>query len=163
MFTAKRTLIACFGLIGIAAANAAPAPTRLAPADIQKTFFNGQSFTSSTPSNIQFKMTFSDNGKVVREPVGKSGVKGEGTWTLDKDGFCTTWKNSKPNCFVVVATAIPQIRNNKLRALANDVLLALFVHRRYLRHSVLRNFSHCIHHRIISRQQLFLEFAKTQK
>ena len=67
MFTAKRTLIACFGLIGIAAANAAPAPTRLAPADIQKTFFNGQTFTSSTPSNIQFKMTFTEDGKVVHD------------------------------------------------------------------------------------------------
>ena len=79
MFTAKRTLIACFGLIGIAAANAAPAPTRLAPADIQKTFFNGQTFTSSTPSNIQFKMTFTEDGKVVREPVGKSGVDRKST------------------------------------------------------------------------------------
>lgn len=103
--SAKQVLVATLcGFVGATAAGAAPAPTRLAPADIQKTFFNGQTFTSATPSNIQFKMTFSDNGKVVREPVGKSGVKGEGTWTLDKDGFCTTWKNSKPNCFVVVAT-----------------------------------------------------------
>ena len=103
--TTKLTLVAVlFGLIGTTAASAAPAPARLAPADIQKAFFNGQAFTSATTSNIQYKMTFSDNGKVVREPVGKSGVKGEGTWKLDKEGFCTTWKNSKPNCFVVVAT-----------------------------------------------------------
>ena len=47
---------------------------------------------------------FTKDGKVVREPVGKSGVKGDGTWKLDKDGFCTTWKNSKPNCFIVMAT-----------------------------------------------------------
>ena len=100
-----RIVIGSFiGLISVTAASAAPAPARLAPADIQKTFFNGQTFTSATPSNIQFKMTFSENGKVVREPVGKSGVKGEGTWKLDKDGFCTTWKNSKPNCSIVMAT-----------------------------------------------------------
>jgi hypothetical protein len=106
MFTLTiRLLIAsAFGLAWPVALYAAPAPARLAPADIQKTFFNGQTFTSATPSNIQFRMTFTDDGKVVREPVGKSGVKGEGTWKLDKDGFCTTWKNSKPNCFVVVAT-----------------------------------------------------------
>jgi hypothetical protein len=106
MFTLmKRTLIgSSIGLMSATAASAAPAPARLAPADIQKTFFNGQTFTSSTPSNIVFKMTFSENGKVVREPTGKSGVKGEGTWKLDKDGFCTTWKNSKPNCFIVMAT-----------------------------------------------------------
>jgi hypothetical protein len=103
--TTKRTLVAGFlGLISATTASAAPAPAKLAPADIQKTFFNGQTFTSSTPSNIQFKMTFSENGKVVREPTGKSGVKGEGTWKLDKDGFCTTWKNSKPNCFIVMST-----------------------------------------------------------
>jgi hypothetical protein len=101
----KRTLIAgAFGLIGASAASAAPAPAKLSPADIQKTFFNGQAFTSATPSNITFKMTFSDNGKVVREPTGKAGVRGEGTWKLDKDGFCTTWKNSKPNCFIVMST-----------------------------------------------------------
>ena len=106
MFTlTKRGLIAGFsGLMSVTAANAAPAPAKLTPADIQKTFFNGTAFTSSTPSNIAFKMTFSENGKVVREPVGKSGVKGEGTWKLDKDGFCTTWKNSKPNCFIVMST-----------------------------------------------------------
>jgi hypothetical protein len=106
MFTlTKRLLIASmFGLVWPVALRAAPAPARLAPVDIQKTFFNGQPFTSATPSNITFKMTFSENGTVLREPTGKSGVKGEGTWKLDKDGFCTTWKNSKPNCFVVVAT-----------------------------------------------------------
>jgi hypothetical protein len=77
------------------------AVTKLAPADIQTAFFNGQPFTASTPSNVQFKMTFLADGKVTREPVGKSGVKGEGTWKLDKTGFCTTWKGSKPGCFTV--------------------------------------------------------------
>ena len=77
---------------------------RLAPNEIQATFFNGQPFTSSTPSNIKFKMVFTPDGKVLRQPVGNAGLKGEGTWKLDKDGFCTTWKGSKPNCFIVSAT-----------------------------------------------------------
>ena len=87
-------------LAGFAGVSAA---TKLAPADIQKNFFNGEAFTASTPSNIKFKMVFRPDGKVTREPVGKSGVKGEGTWTLSKDGFCTTWKGSKSNCFSLVA------------------------------------------------------------
>ena len=48
-------------------------------------------------------MVFTPDGKVTREPVGKSGVKGEGTWKLSKDGFCTTWKGSKANCFSLMA------------------------------------------------------------
>jgi len=87
-------------LVGIAAANAA---TRLAPNEIQATFFNAQPFTASTPSNIKFTMVFKPDGKVTREPQGKSGVKGDGTWKLSKDGFCTTWKGSKANCFTVVS------------------------------------------------------------
>lgn len=77
--------------------------TKLAAADIQSTFFDGKPFTAATPSNIKFKMTFMPDGKVTREPVGKSGVKGEGTWKLSKDGFCTTWKNSKASCFTLAA------------------------------------------------------------
>lgn len=100
---------------------AAPAVARLAPGDIQKTFFNGQEFTASTPSNIQFKMVFKADGKVTREPVGKSGVKGDGTWKLDKDGFCTTWKNSKPNCFVLVATG-----DNKWSVMKGSAVVAVW-------------------------------------
>jgi hypothetical protein len=74
----------------------------LAPNEIQSTFFNGQGFTSSTPSNVKFKMVFTADGKMTREPVGSAGAKGEGTWKLSKDGFCTTWKGSKPNCFRVL-------------------------------------------------------------
>jgi hypothetical protein len=77
---------------------------RLAPSEIQATFFNGQSFTSSTPSNIKFTMVFTPDGKVSRQPLGNAGLKGEGTWKLDKDGFCTTWKGSRANCFIVSAT-----------------------------------------------------------
>src|SRR5271163_4481942 len=75
---------------------------KLAPADIQSTFFTGQPFTAATPSNVKYKMTFSADGKMKRVPVG-SGSKGAGTWELSKDGFCTTWSGSKPSCFTIVA------------------------------------------------------------
>ncbi len=91
------------GVLGVflaAFALAAPA-ARLSPAGIQATFFNGQPFTASTPSNLKFKMTFTADGKMKREPIG-GGSRGEGTWKLSKDGFCTTWKGSKDNCFTVV-------------------------------------------------------------
>ena len=77
--------------------------TRLTPKEIQDAFFNGQPFTSSTPSNIKFRMMFAPDGKVTREPVSRAaGVKGEGTWKLSKDGFCTSWKGSKPTCYTLV-------------------------------------------------------------
>jgi hypothetical protein len=80
----------------------ATAATRLAPADIQKTFFDGKPFTASTPSKIEFKLVFMPDGKVTRDPVGKAGTKGEGQWKLSKDGFCTTWKGQKSSCFTLV-------------------------------------------------------------
>jgi hypothetical protein len=72
----------------------------LAPTEIQSTFFTGQPFTSSA-KGVRYKMTFNADGKIMREPVGSSGAKGEGTWKLSKDGFCSTWKGSKANCFRV--------------------------------------------------------------
>jgi hypothetical protein len=89
---------ACALLAGLGTAGAAP----LAPTEIQTTFFDGQPFTSSTPQNIKYTMVFTADGKMTREPLGKSGVKGQGTWKLSKDGFCTTWKNSAANCFNLV-------------------------------------------------------------
>jgi hypothetical protein len=100
MFVAAAIIV----IAGTPRAIAAPAPARLAPADIQKSFFSGEPFTAATPGGIAFKMVFMPTGKVTREPVGKAGVRGEGTWKLDKQGFCTTWKGSKPNCFVLVQT-----------------------------------------------------------
>jgi len=67
-------------------------PSQLSPKEIQAEFCNGQPFTSSTPSNTKFTMVFKVDGKVTRKPQGKTGVGGEGTWKLSKDGFCTTWK-----------------------------------------------------------------------
>ena len=92
---------ACALLAGGGLAAAAPAGT-LAPNDIQTTFFNGEPLNSSTPQNIKYTMVFTADGKMTREPLGKAGVKGEGTWKLSKDGFCTTWKNSAANCFNLV-------------------------------------------------------------
>jgi hypothetical protein len=88
--------------VAVIAATAPALAAALAPNEIQSTFFTGQAFTSSTPSNIKFKMVFTADGKMTREPVGTAGAKGEGTWKLSKDGFCTTWKGSKPNCFHIV-------------------------------------------------------------
>jgi hypothetical protein len=84
------------------AATGAMAATRLSPTEIQTSFFDGKAFTATTPSKIEFKLVFTPDGKVSREPVGKSGTKGEGTWKLSKDGFCTTWKNAKQSCFTLV-------------------------------------------------------------
>jgi hypothetical protein len=84
-----------------AAANAAPATTALSPADIQATFFTGTPFTSQTGS-VKYKMIYNPNGKMTREPMGTSGSKAEGTWKLNNDGFCSTWKGSKANCFRVL-------------------------------------------------------------
>jgi hypothetical protein len=72
-------------LLGTSALLAAPAG-RLAPKDIETLFFNGKPFTASTPANVKFA---------------KSGAKSEGTWKLSTDGFCSTWKGSKQNCYRV--------------------------------------------------------------
>ena len=84
-------------------ASAAFAADPMAPGDIQATFFNGQPFTASTPSGTKFKMTFTSDGKVMREPVAQSGTRIGGTWKLNKTGFCTTWQHAKTNCFTIVA------------------------------------------------------------
>jgi hypothetical protein len=94
------TIAACAVLLTTTVAAAQPA--RLPPSEIQTTFFNGQPFTASTLSNVKYKMTFLADGKMKREPIG-SGNKGEGTWKLSKDGFCTTWGGSTmANCFTLV-------------------------------------------------------------
>jgi hypothetical protein len=101
-------------------------PVKLSPADIQSTFFTGQPFTAATTSNVKYKMTFSADGKMTRHPVG-AGSKGEGTWQLSKDGFCTTWggvksdtkSNAKPNCFTIVAAG-----DNKWSVLKGSTIMA---------------------------------------
>lgn len=88
-------------VVASAAANVVAA-TRLTPSEIQAAFFTGQPFAASTPSNIKYTFVFHPDGKATREPQGKAGVKGEGSWKLSKDGFCTTWRGSQPNCFTVI-------------------------------------------------------------
>ena len=90
------------GVFFATAAFAAPPAAKLAPADIQSTFFNGQPFTATSPSSIRFTMTFTPDGKIKRVPIGK-GNRGEGTWKLSKDGFCTAWKEGKDSCFTLVS------------------------------------------------------------
>ena len=84
------------------AASAAFAADSMAPNDIQATFFDGHSFTASTPASIQFKMTFTPDGKIIREPLSQSGYKNNGTWKLDAKGFCTIWQNAMRTCFTVI-------------------------------------------------------------
>lgn len=78
------------------------AATKLTPNEIQSTFFNGQPFTAATTSGTKFTLTFTADGKVTRVPQDKAGAKGEGSWKLSKDGFCTTWKGSKATCYTLV-------------------------------------------------------------
>jgi hypothetical protein len=99
--------------------SAVAAPTaKLSPSDVQATFFDGHPFTASTPSKVKYKMTFTADGKMRREPIG-SGHKGEGTWKLSKDGFCTTWQGAKSSCFTVVAAG-----DNKWSVLRGSTIMA---------------------------------------
>ncbi len=98
-----RVWIAGIVVCAVLPAAAATAATKLSPAEIQATFFNGAEFTAATPSGIKFKMTFTADGKARRIPAGNGGARSEGSWKLDDNGYCTTWKGGKPNCFTVVA------------------------------------------------------------
>src|SRR2546430_15644573 len=87
-------------LLGPSVLPAAPAG-RPTPKDIEPLFSPGKPFTAATPANVKFKMVFSPDGTMTREPMNKSGSKSEGTWKLSPDGFCSTWKGSKQNCYRV--------------------------------------------------------------
>ena len=94
-------LLAAALLIVSQNAIAAPASDTLAPKDIQSTFFTGASFTAAATGALKYKMTFTTDGKMSREPIGSGGSQLRGHWKLSNDGFCTTWKGSKANCFRV--------------------------------------------------------------
>jgi hypothetical protein len=111
-------IIAAATAVFFAGAVVADPAAKLAPADIQSTFFTGQPFTAATTSNVKYKMTFSAEGKMKRQPVG-AGSKGEGTWQLSKDGFCTTWNGTKANCFTIVAAG-----DNKWSVLKGSTIVA---------------------------------------
>jgi hypothetical protein len=105
----------------LAGATVVFAATKLAPNEVKTTFFDGMPFTASSPSGVKFKMVFTGDGKMMREPVGSAGAKGEGTWKLDQEGFCTTWKGQKPNCFVVIAAGA-----NKWSIMKSSTLMAVW-------------------------------------
>jgi hypothetical protein len=69
--------------------------------DEWKKFLSGQPFIATTPSNLQFRMVLTPNGKMMRDPIGTGGSKGEGTWSLSGNELCTAWAGAKPNCFVL--------------------------------------------------------------
>jgi hypothetical protein len=101
--------------VALVVATVVFAADAMAPSEIQATFFTGQAFTARTPSGLKFKMTFTPDGKMTREPLapvtkgiapksverGNASI-GTGTWRLNAKGFCTTWAHSKPTCFTVV-------------------------------------------------------------
>jgi hypothetical protein len=97
----RKSVIGVTGLIMLG--GILPALAAMKPKEIQEAFFNGQPFTASTPQKVKYKMVFTSDGKMTREPLGKAGGKGEGTWKLSGDGFCTSWKGAKSNCFRLVA------------------------------------------------------------
>jgi len=91
-----------FALCMLLTASTALAAEPMAPSDIKATFFNGQPFTAATPGGTKFKMIFTPDGKMTREPLARSGTKSIGTWKLSAKGFCTTWQHAKPGCFTVI-------------------------------------------------------------
>ena len=85
------------------ATSAGLAAEPMAANEIKATFFTGQPFTAVSPSGAKFKMTFTPDRKMTREPLeGSSGNGSAGTWKLNAKGFCTAWKHAKLNCFTVI-------------------------------------------------------------
>jgi hypothetical protein len=98
-----RLWIARIAIASVLPFGTATAASKLTPAEIQATFFNGAEFIAAAPSGVKYKMTFTADGKAVRVPTGSGGAKSEGTWKLDDNGYCRTWKGGKTECFTVVA------------------------------------------------------------
>ena len=96
-----RAMLAGIALVALLT-GAALAASKLAPKEIQTEFFDGKPFTAATTSGTKFKMTFAADGKVTREPQDKAGQKGEGTWRLSKEGFCTSWREKSSTCYTLV-------------------------------------------------------------
>ena len=92
MLRVSLLVIAISMLVG---ASAALAAEPMAPNDIKATFFTGQPFTAASPSGAKFKITFTSDGKMTREPLEQSGKASAGTWKLSAKGFCTAWSHAK--------------------------------------------------------------------
>ncbi|MGH9552447.1 MAG: hypothetical protein ACRD3W_23880 [Terriglobales bacterium] len=99
--------------------SVAAAAERMTPSDIQTTFFNAQPFTAATLAGTQYKMTFTPDGKMIREPTARAGYKNNGTWKLDAKGFCTSWKKAKATCYTVVPNG-----NNKWSVIEDNNVIA---------------------------------------
>ena len=94
-----RTAVLSLGLVP----TVTLAADAMRPNDIKTTFFNGQPFTAATPSGTKFKMTFTPDGKALRQPLDSAGGPSKsGTWRLSSAGFCTSWAGAKPSCFTLV-------------------------------------------------------------
>jgi hypothetical protein len=106
-------------VLGTFSASQGLAADKLGPNAIKEQFFSGQEFTATTPAGVKFKMVFTADGKVTRTPADNSGAKGEGTWKLSKDGFCTTWKGAHQNCYTLVAAG-----SNKWSVMSHSSLRA---------------------------------------
>ena len=119
-FTTMRWTLLGLVVCGTAAV-AAPASGMLAPEAIKEAFFTGQAFTAATPSGVKYKMLFTPDGKVTREPIGRAGQKGEGSWILSKDGFCTAWKGGRQNCYRLIAAG-----ENKWSVMNGPALMAVW-------------------------------------
>lgn len=66
-----RTAVLALGLVLLLALapTVALAADTMKPADIKATFFNGQPFIAASPTGAKFKMTFTPDGKALREPL----------------------------------------------------------------------------------------------
>src|SRR6516225_1918319 len=101
-YVSRGILVLTMMLFGTSAALVAEP---MAPNEIKATFFTGQPFTAVSPSGAKFKMTFTPDGKMTREPLeGSSGNASTGIWRLNAKGFCTAWKHAKLNCFTIIPT-----------------------------------------------------------
>jgi hypothetical protein len=65
------------------------------PKEIQTEFFDGKTFTAATTSGVKFKMTFTARRQGDARAAGQVRAKGEGTWKLSKEGFCTSGRAAR--------------------------------------------------------------------
>src|SRR5262249_50108479 len=86
--------------VAVVAVTASAFAAALAPNEIKTPSFTGQP-SPAAAKTVKLKRPSPPDGKMTREPIG-GGAKGEGTWKLTKDGFCTTWQGAKQNCFRIL-------------------------------------------------------------
>ena len=82
-FCVLRVILLVIAISMLFGASAALAAEPMAPNDIKANFFTGQPFTAASPSGAKFKMTFTPDGKMTREPLELSGNASAGTWKGD--------------------------------------------------------------------------------